>query len=371
MAQKGIGVSNLPNVKYRSFCKAGIDFNIMTVGSNGLGKSSFINQMLGDSILSSDPFLKPEDGHHSNETVRALDEDIVDDPESKYFHRNSLINIQISKFFVMENDFQTRVTVTEVDGVGDGVCNEGCWDPIVELIQDNFRDYLDQERKNVRSLIKDKRIHICLYFLEPNPSHVSLVDIRTMKEISKICNLIPVVGKSDLLSDSEREECRNRIVEVLSMENIDVFRLDILEKEKISRTESPFFIIAKNVNSGDSSGHNREYPWGTMFPEKVESNDFYFLVDSLIAKNLIRLVETTEVFYDEYKTREIGLSIASKPGALGEDDRRLTKEIQKKIKEDERTIVELRQKLIEKRKYYESKMLEITSKYSNEKINSS
>lgn len=367
MTQKGIGVSNLPNVKYRSFCKAGIDFNIMMVGSNGLGKSSFINQMLGDSVLSSDPFLKPDDGQQNNDSARASDEDDAGEQEDKYLHRNSLINIQISKFFVMEKDFQTRITIAEIDGVGDNVCNHECWVPVVNLIQDNFKDYLEQERKNVRPLIKDKRFHVCLYFLEPNPSHVKLVDIKTMKEISKMCNLIPVVGKSDLLSDVERQECSNRIAEALSKEGIDVFHLDVPDKERVGKSEYPFFVIAKSMVSEDNNGHNREYPWGTMIPEKVGSNDFYLLVDSLIAKNLIKLVEATEIFYDDYKTKEIGRSITNKSGALGEDDKRLTREIQKKIKEDEKTIAELRQRLIEKRKYYESKLLEMPINHENEK----
>ncbi|ADM10993.1 Cdc3-like septin [Encephalitozoon intestinalis ATCC 50506] len=371
MSQKGIGVSNLPNVKYRSFCKAGIDFNIMIIGSSGLGKSSFINQMLGEPVLSSDPFLKEDDGNQSNEITRVSDTDGAEEQEDRYFHRNSLINIQISKFFVMENEFQTRITVAEVDGVGDNVCNEECWVPVVELIQNNFKDYLEQERKNVRPLIKDKRIHICLYFLEPNPSHVKLVDIKTMKEISKICNLIPVVGKSDLLSDLERQECSDRIAEAISAENIDVFYLDVPDRERIGKSEYPFFVIAKNVDHEDTPGHNREYPWGTMVPEKVGSNDFYLLVDSLIAKNLIKLVEATETFYDDYKTKEIGRSIANKPEILGEDDKKLTREIQKKIKEDEKTIAELRQRLIEKRKYYESKLLEMVDNHRDEEINSS
>ncbi|KAG5858973.1 septin [Encephalitozoon hellem] len=365
MTQKGIGVSNLPNVKYRSFCKAGIDFNMMIVGSNGLGKSSFINQMLGDSVLSTDPFLKDDDVHQGSDSTKALDED--EEHGDKYLHRNSLINVQISKFFVIEKDFQTRITIAEVDGVGDNVCNEECWVPIVDLIQDNFRDYLEQERRNVRHLIKDKRFHVCLYFLEPNPSHVKLVDIKTMKEISKMCNLIPVVGKSDLLSDLERQECSNRIAEVLSRENIDVFHLNIPDKQRIGKSEYPFFVIAKNIVPEDSNRQSREYPWGTMVLEKVGCNDFYLLVDSLIAKNLIKLVEATEVFYDDYKTKEIGRSITNKSGALGEDDKRLTREIQRKIKEDEKTISEIRQRLIEKRKYYESKLLEMSANHEGEK----
>ncbi|AFN82465.1 Cdc3-like septin [Encephalitozoon romaleae SJ-2008] len=367
MTQKGIGVSNLPNVKYRSFCKAGIDFNIMLVGSNGLGKTSFINQMLGDSVLSSDPFLKPDDEQQSNDSTKVSDKDGCEEQEDKYFHRNSLINIQISKFFVMEKDFQTRITIAEIDGVGDNVCNHECWVPIVDLIQDNFKDYLEQERRNVRPLIKDKRFHVCLYFLEPNPSHVKLVDIKTMKEISKMCNLIPVVGKSDLLSDIERQECSNRIAEALYRESIDVFHLDVPDKERIGKSEYPFFVIAKSTIPEDNNGCSREYPWGTMILEKVVSNDFYLLVDILIAKNLIKLVEATEIFYDDYKTKEIGRSITNKSGALGEDDKRLTREIQKKIKEDEKTIAEIRQKLIEKKKYYESKLLEISVSHENEK----
>lgn len=365
MNQRGIGVSNLPNVKYRSFCKAGIDFNIMTVGSNGLGKSSFINQMLGTCVLSPDPFLEAKDGFHNYEVLEVSGKDTVATAEDKYYHRNAVLNIQISKFFVMENDFQTRITVTEIDGVGDNVCNQGCWEPVVDLLNENFKDFLNQERKNVRSMIKDKRIHVCVYFLEPNPAYIKTADVRTMKEISRICNLIPVVGKSDLLNDTEKQECYNRIIDVLSEENIDAFPLDLSLKERTEMINGPFFVISKNMENGGEKALERKYPWGSLFLERVKNNDFYVLTDSLITKNLINLIEATENFYDNYRTKEIGRSIG-KTGSLRQDDKKLTREIQNKIKEDEETIAELRQRMLEKKRKYESRLFEMANKCIDE-----
>lgn len=358
MNYRGIGVSNLPNVKYRSFCRAGIDFNVMIAGSSGLGKSSFVNQVLGEHVLLSDPFLDAGDGTESREIFGCKDP--RDAQEDKYLHKNSVLNIQISKLFVMENEFQTRVTITEVDGIGDNVCNEGCWEPVTELINDNFGDFLGQEKKNVRALIKDKRIHVCLYFLEPNPGYVRMSDIRTMKEISRVCNLIPVVGKSDLLNDAQKQEHHDKILEILSAENIDTFPLDISEGERAEASSGPFFIISKGIDpKGGAEQTCREYPWGTMNPEQVRNNDFRLLKEALVSKNLINLIEATEDFYDGYKTREMGRSIGSAESPE-KDDRRLTREIQNKIREDERTVMEMRRRLLEKKQGYKSRLVEMT-----------
>lgn len=198
-----------------------------------------------------------------------------------------------------------------------------------------------------------------------------MADIMAMKEISKVCNLVPIVGKSDLLNNSEREECRDKIAEVLSSENIEVFCLDSSGDERGGRPKSPFFVVAKSFGPNDTNDHKREYPWGVMLLDKPETNDFYFLVDSLVAKNLTNLVEATEVFYDDYRTKEIGQSLMVRSDGLGHDDKKLTKEIQKKIREDERTIMELRKRLVEKKKRYESRLLEMTGRCGNKAINSS
>lgn len=354
MSQKSVGISNLPNVRYRSFCKAGIDFNIMTIGSNGLGKSSFINQILGVHALSSDPFLEE---YGQNSGTSEMSDNLQED---KYFHKDALLNIQISKFFVIENGFQARITVTEVDGVGDNVNNEGCWEPVVDLINDNFRDFLEQEKKNVRPLIKDKRIHICIYFLEPNPGFVRTADIRTMKEISRVCNLIPVVGKSDLLNDAEKQECYNRIFEILSVEDIDTFPLESPKKDGVEVIRGPFFITCKSL--GDEAANEnpteRKYPWGSVLLEKIIGNDFYTLTKMLITKNLINSIETTESLYGSYKTKNISIS----SGKTFEKDDDIMREVQEKIEKEEMTIKEIKMRILEKKKQYELELLEMANK---------
>jgi septin 7 len=349
MNQRGIGVSNLPNVKYRSFCRAGIDFNIMVAGANGLGKSTFINNMLGVKVLSTDPFVEPFDNTDESQIVEVTN---YNGDSDKHGHRNALLNFQISKFFVMENGFQTRVTVTEVDGIGDNCCNEGCWVPVVELIEHNYGDYMKQEHNNVRTLIKDRRIHVCLYFIEPSPAFLKTADTRTMKEISAICNLIPIVGKSDLLSDVQKQECYNRIVETLAMENIETFVLNANKNEDVMR--GPFFVVSGEMAS-DGVKYERTYPWGTAASSAMANNDFDSLTRALISRNLIHLVEKTEGFYDDYRTREIGSTLYDTE-MLNPEDKLLTKEICRKIKEDERVVRELRQKIYEKKRAYETRL---------------
>ena len=61
--------------------------------------------------------------------------------------------------------------------------NTNCYEPIVEVLESNFNDYQMKFKTNVISLIDDKRIHLCLYFLEPLDS-LRQVDLEIMKKIS-------------------------------------------------------------------------------------------------------------------------------------------------------------------------------------------
>ena len=97
------------------------------------------------------------------------------------------------------------------------------------------------------------------------------------------------------------------------------------DRFKGGRPKSPFFVVAKSFGPNDTNDHKREYPWGVMLLDKPETNDFYFLVDSLVAKNLTNLVEATEVFYDDYRTKEIGQSLMVRSDGLGHDDKKLTR----------------------------------------------
>ncbi|WUR02770.1 septin [Vairimorpha necatrix] len=264
MSSKGIGMSNLPNLKYGRICRKGIDFNIMIVGSTGLGKTSFINGLFNINLL--DTTTEKSDFHVSTCTI-------------------------------VENQFKTNIIITEINNIGDRKNNDNCWRPIIKYVHDSYTDFWNKEQENVRDLISDKRVHLCFYFLEPNIDFIRPADLLTMKEISKYCNLVPVVSKSDLLNENEKQEAFDFLRNIFEENNILLFEEEKPERGKLSNFTPPFFIISPD----DISEHTRKYPWGVLDIRNFVTNDLYRLRDQLINKNIIELIRRTEDFYDMFR----------------------------------------------------------------------
>lgn len=86
------------------------------------------------------------------------------------------------------------------------------WEPIVKYIKDQYSLFLRKELTPEREQrINDTRIHCVLYFISPTGHALSPLDIVVLKKLCKICNVVPVVGKSDSLMESERDDFKQRI----------------------------------------------------------------------------------------------------------------------------------------------------------------
>ena len=51
--------------------------------------------------------------------------------------------------------------------------------------------------------IQDPRIHACLYFIPPTGHSLRPIDIDIMSRLAGVVNVIPVIGKGDLLGEDE------------------------------------------------------------------------------------------------------------------------------------------------------------------------
>lgn len=327
MNQKGIGVSNLPNVKYRSVCKSGIDFNIMTVGSHGIGKTSFINGLLGSKVVT--------EIEEARQVCKSM-------------------TIQVSHFTIKENEFNTRITVTEVDRVGDFTDNNECWVPIIKIINDNYQDFLYSEHKSVRSLIRDKRIHVCFYCLEPLDNFIRPTDIISMEQISKYCNLIPIVCKSDYLNEYQIQKSFDFLRRKLEEHNVVIFEDQNPTRGNITNFTPPFFVTSPKITENGIS-YVREYPWGQLNLQNMHSNDLFRLREMLVNQNILHLIETTEEYYDRFRACVLAYNINKQSNkALTQDI--LNFEVFDKLKSEENTIRELKERIEKKKREYDDQI---------------
>ena len=113
------------------------------------------------------------------------------------------MSIQSISADIEENGVRLRLTVVDTPGFGDFVNNDDSWRPIVENIEQRFDAYLDAENKVNRMNIVDNRVHACVYFIQPTGHSLKPLDIEVMRRLHTKVNLIPVIAKSDTLTDEE------------------------------------------------------------------------------------------------------------------------------------------------------------------------
>ena len=102
---------------------------------------------------------------------------------------------------IEENGVRLRLTVVDTPGFGDFVNNDDSWRPIVENIEARFDAYLVAENK----------VNACVYFIQPTGHSLKPLDIEVMRRLHTKVNLIPVISKSDTLTDDEIVSFKARV----------------------------------------------------------------------------------------------------------------------------------------------------------------
>ncbi|KAI8905528.1 Septin-domain-containing protein, partial [Gorgonomyces haynaldii] len=295
-----VGFHNLPNQFHRKSLKKGFQFTLMVVGESGLGKSTLINSLFNTNLY------PPKDSKEPT-------------PETP-----KTVEIQAISADFEENGVKLKLTCIDTPGFGDFVNNEDSWKPILENIEARYDAYLDQENRVNRKKTVDTRVHSCIYFIAPTGHSLKPLDIEFMKKLGNRTNLIPVVAKSDTLTDDEIKQFKQRILEDIAFHNIPIYQPDSHENddpETIAENKDivskiPFAVVGsdKEFEVNRKKVRGRQYPWGVIDIENEEHCDFVSLRKMLIRTHMEELKEhTNDVLYENYrveKLKETGGQIA-------------------------------------------------------------
>lgn len=161
---------------------------IFSLGESGLGKSTLVNTLFNTSLY------PPKDR-------KGPSLDII--PKT--------VSIQSISADIEEAGVRLRLTVVDTPGFGDFVNNDESWRPIVDNIEQRYDAYLDAENKVNRVNIVDNRIHACVFFIQPTGHSLKPLDIEVMRRLHTKVNLIPVIAKSDTLTDEEIASFKARV----------------------------------------------------------------------------------------------------------------------------------------------------------------
>lgn len=267
----------------------------MVVGESGLGKTTLVNTLFNKDVL------------HKRDAADT-DADNMEDPA---------VAIETHSSVIEEDGVKLNLTVITTPGFGDSLNSTDSWKPIVDEITTRFDHYLEAESRVNRSTITDNRVHALLYFIEPTGHLLKALDIQVMKLVHDKVNLIPVIAKSDTLTDEEIGEFKQRILADLAHQQIDVFKprtYDNDDEDAVRDSKSlvdtfPFAVIGSTTDVHLPDGRSvrgRAYPWGIIEVDNEDHNDFIKLRKLLIRNNLEELKDTTsEVLYENYRTQKL------------------------------------------------------------------
>ena len=182
----------------------------MIVGESGSGRSTLINTLCGgnsivptSSTVNEDPFTRKL--HLRHENVELEDND---------GHKISLNIIDTPNFANQIN------------------CGED-FRIIVDFIRHQFDEVLLEESRVKRNpRFKDGRIHVLIYLVNPTGHGLSEIDVKFLKHVNNLVNIIPVIAKADSLTREELQLNKSLILEDLNNYEINYYRFNEYEYEK-------------------------------------------------------------------------------------------------------------------------------------------
>ncbi|KAI0132206.1 septin [Xylariales sp. AK1849] len=338
-----VGFANLPNQWHRKSVRKGFNFNVMVVGESGLGKSTLVNTLFNTSL-------------YPPKERKGPSLDII--PKT--------VTIQSISADIEEAGVRLRLTVVDTPGFGDFVNNDESWRPIVDNIEQRYDAYLDAENKVNRMNIVDNRIHACVFFIQPTGHSLKPLDIEVMRRLHTKVNLIPVIAKSDTLTDEEIASFKARILSDIKHHGIQIFegpRYELDDEETIAENNEimskvPFAVVGATNEITNADGRKvrgRRYPWGVIEVDNEEHCDFVKLRQMLIRTHMEELKEhTNNNLYENYRTDKLtAMGVAQDPSVFKEVNPAVKQEEERALHEQKLAKMEAEMKMVFQQKVAE------------------
>lgn len=214
------------------------------------------------------------------------------------------------------------VTLIDVPGFGDNLDNEPAFQEILGFLERQYDDILAEESRIKRNpRFRDNRVHALLYFITPTGHSLREIDIELMRRLSPRVNVIPVIGKADSMTQSERASFKKRVMEDIEHYGIPVYNFpydveeddeDTIQDNSELRALMPFAIVGSEeeiVIDGEPV-RARSYPWGYVRVDDPAHSDFARLRGALLSTHLTDLKEITHDFlYENYRTEKVSRNL--------------------------------------------------------------
>ncbi|EMG46553.1 Meiotic septin, putative (Sporulation-regulated protein, putative) [Candida maltosa Xu316] len=304
-------VLSAENIRQKQKLIKGVNFNLLVVGVNDLGKKTFINTLIqkqyyqaGTNEANSNCIYKS----NTNESSDTLD--------------YSDFSIETNSFYFPGSSVPIKLRVSVTNNFGFNCYDDSHGNLLLSFIENQLRSMSNEEMKITRTAnVQDGRIHLALYFLYPSKT-LSKFDIEMMSKICHRVNLLPVIAYRDSLTDDELDEVRKSILNDIMKHRIKIFDflgnvVDDEESNEFATVSSeeyrfyselnksiPFAIIG--ANRFNDSGLLRSTQWGEIDVENEHLCDVKLLRTVIFESHLQEFKDTTvNNIYENFRIEQL------------------------------------------------------------------
>lgn len=280
-----VGFDGIPDQIVNKATESGFHLNLLVVGHTACGKSSLLNTL----------FKTKLDGKPAS-------------------HSRDYIKIDRAYYHFEEKNVKLNVDVSQTVGLGDQLNQKASIQILTSFVDEQYELYLRNELNLDKSNKKeaawhDTRIHVCFYCIQPCAGNVGLktLDAILIKELSARCNVIPIITKSETLTQSELKEFKHNIQ--ADMMAIGATCYDFSKECGSVKDYLPFAVICSDDNcvlDPVTGKRVRKFRWGSVDVESEEKCDMSKLREVVIRLDTIRLInKTKEYYYAAYRHRHL------------------------------------------------------------------
>ena len=300
---------NTGEIRRRKNARQMVQLNMLLLGPRGIGKSTFVRNLVGN-------IADPQTATTEVDTTSTKDICLT------RAHLEPPLEFRNRQFRIKKADESSVVLHITTCDVMEQIDNSNTAKKIGTHIETQFDGFLADEVKVKRAKefsrgATDKRLHVCLYFLDGNTNGLRRFEIELFREIHQLINIILVIGKADRFTSKQIEELKKNINNDVHVNEIELFSFgdDYMDDIFISyghsyiRDSVPFALICGDeteVQANGSVSTIRKYPWGKINICDPRNSHFIILKGILLESHLQELRDITyDVLYENFRTKRL------------------------------------------------------------------
>lgn len=271
------------------------EFNLMLVGSNGIGKSTLVKSLFQGMI-------KPEEVTYGQESLNEYSE------------------------LLEENGVKLRLRCIETSNFD--MIGKRETQIVVKYVEEKLKSYFIAQRRSSSWSIKDTRVHCCLYLIPPyGKLKLRKDDIECMLSLHEKVNLVPIITRADSFNPIQLEKFKENILADLDMNGVKYFKFQYDDKEDEDRFKAvkqeaerfPFAVVAADEPIVENKRNRwiRQTISGSVDIMDNRKCDFDALAKLLIRHCMLDLIDSTHIkHYAKFKSELLESARADKGRSL-------------------------------------------------------